>query len=148
MDSEGERGGKGLLLRLCTLYFPVNQATENSSSRVKFNSEDSPTTLFCIKKRPYFVHTRKPTVLGSPPHQQSKQVFVYLYAPGSYANSNSQLEISLSLALMDLFLICCEHRALLLKREKKKIAAPAQRLAQKSRACLATSLFAPSPAWA
>lgn len=32
--------------------------------------------------------------------------------------------------------------------EERKIPAPPQPLAQESRACLATSLFAPSPAWA
>ena len=71
--------------------------------------------FFCIKMRPNFVEKQKLTVLRSPPPRSN---FVYLCAPGSYENSSSCFKISLSLALMDLFLICCRQRPHLLKGEK------------------------------
>lgn len=93
----------------------MNQASEKiSGSEVKFNSKDF-FFFFCIKMRPNFVEKQKLTVLRSPPLQSN---FVYLCAPGSYENSSSCFKISLSLALMDLFLICCRHRPHLLKGEK------------------------------
>ena len=71
--------------------------------------------FFCIETKPSFVQKQNLTVLRSP---RLWFIFVYLCAPGSHANSSSHFQISLSLALMDLFHICCRHRPLLLKREK------------------------------
>lgn len=92
----------------------MNQASEKiSGSKVKFNSKDI--FFFWHKDEAQLCRETKTTILRSPPLWSN---FVYLCAPGSYANSSSCFKISLSLALMDLFLICCRHRPHLLKGEK------------------------------
>lgn len=71
--------------------------------------------FFLHKDEAQLCRETKTNILRSPPLWSN---LVYLCAPGSYANSSSCFKISLSLALMDLFLICCRHRPHLLKGEK------------------------------
>lgn len=73
--------------------------------------------LFCIKMRSYFVHKNQPCS----DHLYIGSMSLFTCVHSSYANSSSQFKISLSLALMDLFLLWYRHRPLLLKREKYQL---------------------------
>lgn len=74
--------------------------------------------FFYIVMRPSFVHKQKLTVVSPPLLQYRRPLFTCVHSSGSYANSSSWFKINSGPALMDLFLICCRHRPLPLKREK------------------------------